>query len=368
MPKPKYQLFDPLDPEASAALETDIRRRGVMVPVEMDEKGEILDGHHRVEIAERLGVAYPTKVRRFDSEGEKKLHVFMLNIARRHLESHAWGAAFKKLLKIRGVERKAGRKAKNTNDGNADTVSGLASQLGVDERTARRRMAASEKYDALPKAAKKQVDAKEKTVTQAVREQKEAKKHALAELLSVSTPATPQGPFHCIVADPPWRYKCRANDTTHRGRVPYPTMSLSELMDLRIGRFAEKNSVLWLWTTNAFLQEAYQCVESWEFTPKTMLTWFKTDKSGKVRMGLGDWLRGATEHCILAVRGKPIVTLTNQTTGLLAQVREHSRKPDEFYRLVESLCPGTKLEMFSREKREGWTSWGAEVGKFEEQG
>jgi N6-adenosine-specific RNA methylase IME4 len=106
------------------------------------------------------------------------------------------------------------------------------------------------------------------------------------------------------------------------------------------------------------MRQAYQWRDAWGFTEKTILTWAKD------RMGVGDWLRGQTEHCILAVRGRPIVTLTNQTTILHAPLREHSRKPDEFYRLVESLCPGTRLEMFAREPRPGWAAWGAETEKF----
>jgi N6-adenosine-specific RNA methylase IME4 len=84
-----------------------------------------------------------------------------------------------------------------------------------------------------------------------------------------------------------------------------------------------------------------------------------------VNMGLGDWLRGQTEHCILAVKGRPIVSLTNQTTIITEKRREHSRKPLAFYSLVEALCPGSKLEMFAREGRDGWARWGAEAGKFD---
>ncbi|MGA2513319.1 MAG: MT-A70 family methyltransferase, partial [Candidatus Limnocylindrales bacterium] len=91
------------------------------------------------------------------------------------------------------------------------------------------------------------------------------------------------------------------------------------------------------------------------FEPKTILTWAKD------RMGTGDWLRGQTEHCLMCVRGHPTVTLTNQTTLLHGPMREHSRKPDEFFTLVESLCPGSKLELFAREARPGWAAWGAEA-------
>jgi N6-adenosine-specific RNA methylase IME4 len=84
----------------------------------------------------------------------------------------------------------------------------------------------------------------------------------------------------------------------------------------------------------------------------------------KDRMGLGEWLRGQTEHCILAVKGRPVVTLSSQTTALSAPKREHSRKPSEFFVLVESLCPGNKLEMFARETRPDWQAWGAEIDFF----
>ena len=116
--------------------------------------------------------------------------------------------------------------------------------------------------------------------------------------------------------------------------------------------------VLWLWCTNAFMREAYQCLDAWSFKEKTILTW------DKEKIGLGDWLRNVTEHCIMAVRGHPVVSLTNQTTIIREKRREHSRKPEAFYSLVEALCPGSKLEMFARQSRRGWASWGAESEKF----
>lgn len=85
----------------------------------------------------------------------------------------------------------------------------------------------------------------------------------------------------------------------------------------------------------------------------------------KPKIGVGEWLRGQTEHVILAVRGKPTVLLTNESTVLTAPTREHSRKPEEFFALVERLCPGSKVELFAREQRPGWSAWGAETTKFE---
>ena len=151
----------------------------------------------------------------------------------------------------------------------------------------------------------------------------------------------PTGPFRVIVADPPWQYTKRKDDGSHRSALSYPDMTTEEICALPVGDVAHDDSVLWLWTTNAFMRDAFEVLDAWGFAEKTILTWAKN------RMGTGDWLRGKTEHCILAVRGKPLVTLTNQTTLLDGPVREHSRKPDEFYELVEALCPGSKVELFS---------------------
>jgi N6-adenosine-specific RNA methylase IME4 len=96
---------------------------------------------------------------------------------------------------------------------------------------------------------------------------------------------------------------------------------------------------------------AFDVVGAWDFNYKTTLTWKKP------KMGTGDWLRGITEHCLMAVRGNPTVDLTNQTTIIEGEVREHSRKPGNFFKMVEKLCPGSKLEMFSTEERKGWQIW-----------
>lgn len=168
----------------------------------------------------------------------------------------------------------------------------------------------------------------------------------------------PKGKYHVLVADPPWPYAKRSSDTTHRGTIPYPSMTIDDIEALDVGSLAHEDCILWLWTTNAFMAEAHSVARSWGFEVKTILTWAKD------RMGLGDWLRGQIEHCLLAVRGRPVVTLSNQTTLLHGRVGEHSQKPEEFYRLVELLCPGSKCELFARSRREGWNNFGSEVEMF----
>lgn len=180
--------------------------------------------------------------------------------------------------------------------------------------------------------------------------------------IAAEPPPLPAGPFRVIAADPPWQYDERGHDVTHKVANPYPSMSLEQIKALPVAALAHADAVLWLWTTNAHIGDACDVVRAWGFQQKTMLTWVKN------QMGNGDWLRGRTEHCLLAVRGKPVVTLTNQTTDLVAPKRDHSRKPDEFYALVESLCPGSKVELFSRTPRPGWAAWGNECGQAAPQG
>lgn len=163
----------------------------------------------------------------------------------------------------------------------------------------------------------------------------------------------PDGLFGVISIDPPWPYGGNYNAFGHRVESPYREMSIEDIMAIDIP--AAHDCVLWLWATNTFMHESYHILEAWGFEPKTILTWFKQ------QTGVGYWLRGQTEHCILATVGQPQITHTAQGTALIAKATNHSAKPEEFYHLVESLCPGNKLEMFARSKRDGWKSYGDQL-------
>jgi len=184
---------------------------------------------------------------------------------------------------------------------------------------------------------------------------KKLKVQQQAEELEAEPKPLPQGPYRVIVIDPPWQYSNRAEDSSHRVANPYTDMGQSDLLNMPIGDLAHDDCVLWLWSTNAFIGDALELVKAWGFTQKTILSWVKN------RMGTGDWLRGKTEHCLLAVRGKPTVRLTNQTTALIAPAGGHSEKPQEFYAMVDQLCPGSKIDVFARRKREGWAAYGHEM-------
>jgi N6-adenosine-specific RNA methylase IME4 len=362
--RPNYQLLDPLRPEEYAALEADIRKRGVLIPVERDENGDLLDGHNRQEIADRIGIPCPSITRTFATEQEKREHIIKINLARRHFDAIRWGRAFALLLEERGI--KNGQGARNDKNLTSATVAEVAAEVGVPERTARARVAQARKYDEIKSVAESAPhnEGLQKLVEQMDRTGKvngtyrQFKNLRAAEQIAAEPPPLPDGPFRVIVLDPPWHYDKRPEDASQRGSLPYPSMTLEEIKALPIADMAADDCILWLWTTNAHLFDCPRLLSAWGFTHKTVLTW------GKDRMGCGDWLRGQTEHCILAVRGQPVVKLTNQTTLLTAPVREHSRKPEEFYVLVESLCPGSKVELFQRTPRPGWAGHGNETTRF----
>jgi N6-adenosine-specific RNA methylase IME4 len=181
-----------------------------------------------------------------------------------------------------------------------------------------------------------------------------------AEQIRAEPPPLPgNGPYRGIVADVPWPYENRDNDPSHRGANPYPSMTVAEICALNVASIAHQDCILWFWVTNHHMREAFQVLDAWGFEERTILTWVKH------KFGNGDWLRGQTEHCILAVRGKPVVTLTNQSTVLFAPSRGHSVKPREFYDLVESLCPAPRYaDLFSRYRHnDRWDSHGNEVAQ-----
>ena len=129
-----------------------------------------------------------------------------------------------------------------------------------------------------------------------------------ARQLEIVAPELPTGPFQVIVADPPWRYESRAD-------LPYPTMAIENIKALPVAAIAADDALLWLWTTTAHLRVAFDVVHAWGFEYKTLLTWVKD------RMGTGEWLRGQTEHCLLAARGKPVFVHGTHTTVLQAARR-----------------------------------------------
>ena len=178
------------------------------------------------------------------------------------------------------------------------------------------------------------------------------------------------GSFGTIVVDPPWAFtfstrKSEAGNNGWRGSTDrhYTNLSARQLRRLPVGDVAATDSVLWLWAVNALLDDAIELMKTWGFDYKNTLTWAKTTSRGNPATGMGYWLRGATEHLLLGVKGKPKPLRRNQPTWFSAPPGRHSAKPDEAYRIIETLAPGPRLDVFARTQRDGWTVWGDEVNR-----
>lgn len=176
--------------------------------------------------------------------------------------------------------------------------------------------------------------------------------------------------FGTILADPPWQFQNRTGKMApeHKRLSRYPTMGLDEICDLPVEAIAATRAHLYLWVPNALLPDGLKVMEHWGFKYKSNLIWYKVRKDGGPdRRGVGFYFRNVTEILLFGVRGKDVRTLApgrSQENILATQKREHSRKPDEQYDLIEACSWGPRLEMFARGPRKGWTVWGNQAEDY----
>lgn len=177
-----------------------------------------------------------------------------------------------------------------------------------------------------------------------------------------------EGPFGTILADPPWRFLTRSEKGQGKSASQhYDTMSLDALKDLRVASFAERDSLLLMWATWPMLQDALDLMSAWGFTYKSGGAWAKQSKTGRSwAFGTGYLFRSASEPFLLGTRGRPPLRSRSVRNLIVAPIREHSRKPADQYEMAETVGAGPYLELFARTRRPGWSSWGNEVGKYEE--
>jgi N6-adenosine-specific RNA methylase IME4 len=399
---PAATIFPLMEGEEFESLCEDIEKHGVRDPavlIQVGDEKQLLDGRNRIRAAEKAGASVKTVM----YDGDDPLgYVLSANLHRRHLNEAQRAMVAAKIKPMFEEQAKKRQEAtqfgSQTEEPGDDTVvenlpppakGKSRDQAAAATNVSGRSVSKAEKViaggcDELNAAVNQgglSLDLAENLAKRPVDEQREIlekiaefpkqnakavvrrhdKDKVIARLRGEPQPP-PEGPFRVIAVDVSWSYDKRPDDGTQRGQTPYPTMTIDEIYALgeMVEGLAHDNCILWMWVTNAHMPKVYDILDVWGFEGKTILTWKKP------KMGTGDWLRGITEHCILAVRGKPKVDLSNQTTHIEGAVREHSRKPEEFYQLVESLCPGSKLEMFATEAREGWQMWAP--GNWREEG
>ena len=185
--------------------------------------------------------------------------------------------------------------------------------------------------------------------------------------------AIPSGRYGLIMADPPWLFlNWSKKGERKNASAQYPCAASGEIACLDLPRIAAPDCILWLWATNPMLRQAYALLDKWGFEDKTGGHWSKLSKNSvlgeagaKQHFGTGYILRGACEPYLIATRGKPKYESKRVRSCIIAPVREHSRKPDEAYANAAELAGDVpKIEIFSRQRRDGWDAFGDEIDRF----
>ena len=289
-----------------AGLVQSISAVGLLHPIIVDESGELIAGLRRLQACRELRWdLIPVRVVQLEDPLRAQADE---NLVRKDFTPSEWVAVAEA---IEARERHAAKARQGTR-------TDLGSELPAESAESRQRVAAATgmshftlgRARAVVEAARRDP---ERYAPLQERMDRTGKVNGVYRMLVVGekaaaierdAPHMPAGKFNVIVADPPWQYPER--DPSQRGRTPYPTLSNEEIAALSMLEHAAEDCVLWLWATNAHLPAAFEILREWGFTYKTTLTWAKN------RMGTGDWLRGQTEHCLLGIRGNPVVRLKNQ--------------------------------------------------------
>ena len=352
-PHPDFEVVPRMTSNEWSAFYNDVVFNGIKVPLEVTGDGIIVDGHHRYKAAQGMGLKTVPVI---DAPlGNDTAFGYMISAAmlRRHLDKDQLGILAAKWAEdnqkahsgLKGVSAPRGAE---TNDV-SPTRSEALTKFNVTRKTFdEAKWVIKHTPDEVPLIMNPTAGAPKRKLSKIKRNYQKQEDQKKAD--AVAPVKVEQGVFNCIVIDPPWKLEGEYDPDYYRGAPGYAQMSLEDISAMKIP--ADDNCVLWLWTTNAYLRDSFDLLEGWGFQYKELLTW------GKNSIGTGVWLRGQTEHCLLAVKGQVPWMLNGQSNLLIADKMGHSIKPEAFYTLVDSLCHGAKLDMFARKPREGWEVWG----------
>ncbi|MDO8673071.1 MAG: MT-A70 family methyltransferase [Dehalococcoidia bacterium] len=367
-----YQLLPDLSEEEYEALRADIAARGVMVPVEYDEQGNVLDGHHRVRVCGELGITdWPKVVRLGMSEDQKREHVLALNLDRRHLtreqraelvgrlRSEGWST--RRIADRLHVDDKTVRNDLEGAEYSApDTVTGKDGKEYPAERQERPRPAtlfnpSPGQFSALVEMPEERREViVEKLVSGEAKTLKEAQRQVRREEAAVASPL--MGKYRVLYADPPWAYGNTMPESYGVQDDHYPTITMAELCALPVKDIAEDNAVLFLWVTSPILHDCFELIAAWGFAYKASFVW------DKVKHVMGHYNSVRHELLLICVRGSCQPDVHKLFDSVVTEERtEHSRKPAIFREIIDTIYPdGARIELFARERHERWASYGNE--------
>lgn len=365
---PAAKVLPMLTDEKLSELARDLELRGQLFPIIVHE-GKILDGRNRLAACKLVG--RDPWIEPWDGRGgSPTAFAASANLPRRHLSKDQLAMAARDFIPLFEAEAAARMKAGKKVESQTLPPRGRKGSNGVNadpttKGTAAAKAAAAAGVGARSVERAKMVDTKRPDLAQLVREGRQTLKQAEKAIRReeqtkhVLEYRPPVGTYAVIVADVPWQYDDQLDGSDQvRGGTGYPTMSLDEICKIKPP--AAPDCALWFWVTNAFLIDgsAARVLEAWGFEPKSLLTWVKD------RWGAGHYLRNQTEHCVLAVRGKPVIRGSDQPTFFNApRTNRHSQKPDAFYELAERVTPcppKARIELFAIDERKGWVTSGSE--------
>ena len=354
-------LFPLMNTEEFHGLVADIKANGLREAIWLYE-GKILDGRNRYRACLEAGVA--PRYRTYTGD-EPTSFVLSLNLHRRHLTyDQRVGLALKiqpliaaELERVRRQKISAARRGemgpKSAPSQKAATEAAQKTGVG---KTAVKEMAAVQQHT--PSIADDLLA--QRTLVRDERKRLSREKR-IAKTLAVSAGNRPLdgglGRFPLLYADPPWRYEHTKSDN-RRIENQYPTLSLEEICALPIHEVTTDNCILYLWTPNPILEQAFQVLAAWGFRYRTAMVWVKD------KWGAGVWARQQHESLLVAIKGTPTAPedAMRPSSVIYAPRRGHSEKPEEVYAMLERMYPELpKLELFARTPRPGWSAWGNQV-------
>lgn len=364
-------LIPPLKADEYAQLEANILADGCRDALVVWD-GVLIDGHNRFEICTRHGIEFDTVEMAFDSAAHARVWMRSNQAGRRNLPD-AWRIELQLGNKadLAAIGRQkykdtVGRPSNEivvTNDHElpkhntkkiiaeaAGVSTGQIAKAEIVKREAPELWEKAKSQEITIGAAYKEVKNEEKKTTRAalIQNQRVAIESGKADM--------PEGIYEVVVIDPPWNYGREYDPDSSRVANPYPEMTQDELLALQ-PPFAD-DCVLFLWTTHQFIWDAKVLMDRWGFNYKATIVW------DKERLGMGRYFRMQCEFALVGIKGKPAWENTKWRDIIKEPRREHSRKPESFYEMVESITVGRRLDFFSRETRNGWKVFGNDTEKF----
>jgi N6-adenosine-specific RNA methylase IME4/ParB-like chromosome segregation protein Spo0J len=371
-------LIPPLSNEEFKQLERNILEEGIREPL-ITWNGILIDGHNRYRIAQEHDMNYETLEKEFEDINAVKIWMVNNQLGRRNLQDFVRGELYsviEEIIREKAKESKSEKVSYYRQKGevlsiidntSSNTQKIIADKLGWS--TGKKAMFDIVKTKA-PEEVKEKLRTGEVSINQAYKEiKKEEKKVERVELIQKQIEDIKEGLlpdlvglFDVVSVDPPWPYEGESKNTTSFDSVgrrvanPYPEMSIEQIKSIELPLM--DNAVVLLWTTHKFLPDAFEILKEWNLDYKATLVW------NKEKIGMGVWFRMQCEFCLVGIKGKPYWENTTYRDIITESRREHSRKPDCFFEMIEKITMGNRLEYFSREKRKGWKVFGNDINKF----